>query len=99
MENKFAEQYLSLEDSLFDDFDLDNLEAVFPRMEKRKELADKSGVWKYRVDSRMMLIKMGYEFDYLERSMGELIWLVGQWEMNKEESDLEDAMIYARAFY
>lgn len=98
MDNQFAEQYINLEDTILDDLDFDNLKEVFPRLEKQKELADKSGVWKYRVRSRRMIIKMGYEFDDLERSMGELIWLAGQWEMNKEDSDLEDAMILLERF-
>lgn len=92
MPNQFEDKFEELKDALFEGITFGNMDIVFPRLEKLKEFADQSGVWEYRVNSREILMKIAYETDKLERCMAELIWLVGQWEMNKEEENLEDAM-------
>jgi len=98
MKNKFEEEYLSKKERIYDGISVENTPAIIPRLKELKQLADKSEVWALRVEARRSMIKLSYEMDFLEQMMAELIWLVGQWEMNQEDAELEDGMILLERF-
>jgi hypothetical protein len=98
MENKFADQYDEMEENILEGVDWKNVSSVTSRLDKLKEVADKSGLWKHKVRSRRTIILLCHELDVLEKMMGELIWLVGMWETNKEDAELEDSMILLERF-
>jgi hypothetical protein len=93
MEN-IKEKLNELENSLFDGLDFESLEQVIIRLEKYKELADQAKDWKHRVGARKYFILIGQLLDRLEMAMLEMTWLAGQWDQNREEVDLENAMSY-----
>lgn len=98
MENKFAEQYVAMQDSILDDVNLNDPSSIVNKLDKLKEISDKSKVWKHSVNSRRRIIFVCHELDLLEKMMVELLWLVGQWETNKEVADLEDSMLLLERF-
>lgn len=94
MQKPFSDQQLQdMFDSIINDIEPDNLFQQLPRFEKYRDLADQTGSWYHRVQAREFIIKISYEFDYIEKSLIELFWLIGQRENNPDISELNNVLV------
>lgn len=67
-------------------------EEAFLFLEHCKTLADKTGIWKHRVEARLITLKTGPDLDLLDQTMADLVWIAGQWEMHPDNTDLSKGM-------
>jgi tetratricopeptide (TPR) repeat protein len=94
MEKPFSDKQLQdLFDSIINDIEPDNLLQLLPRFEKYRDLADQAGSWFHRVQAREFIIKISHEFDYNEKALIELFWLIGQRENHPNISEVNNVLV------